>query len=68
MISLAFSAILSRGLKHKLVSNEIHGPTWVKRVLPEALASHPEMLLDPKPSPPETPEHPEKPEDIEEKG
>jgi hypothetical protein len=54
-----------RGLNHKLVSNEIHGPTWVKRVLPEALASHPEVLLDPITQTPEAPEHPEKPEETE---
>jgi hypothetical protein len=54
-----------RGLNHKLVSNEIHGPSWVKRVLPEALASHPEMLVNPIIPPQETSDSLEKPEETE---
>jgi hypothetical protein len=54
-----------RGLNQKLVSNEIHGPSWVKRVLPEALASHPELLVNPITPTPEAPEHLEKPKETE---
>jgi hypothetical protein len=52
------------GLKHKLQSNEMHGSTWTKRLMAEALIER----LHPKGETPDTPGPLEKPENTEGNG